>query len=507
MGIRSGDHLRWRDGWAHYRRGVPADCRTAFGCWEWSKSLDTRDRTEAKEREKEIDIEFVRSVKAVREARDPRAVAAHVIGGFRLSDAGRLFRGGLGVSGRLAGFSTDDQQIARQIIGDYGGKLGAQQDVLLSMFREIGDLFSKAVAPELLQQFRDTITAIARHQVGKATEPPGPTVVILPDFCAFRTILTKWSDEQKPAPKTVYSWKRILRKLVACVKSVPTVTEDELFGWNAASLTETDVIGWKDALVAAKLSTTTIRNHLTILRTIYNYAGANKLVPAAVAEGVRRVRYTAKRKPGTKPLGYTDGEAISILTAARRERDPVLRWSPWVAASTGARIDEICGAGVADIMRDAGIYWFRIALDNRDENAEIKTENAERMAPLPAGLIEEGFLEYVDGLPKGGPLFPDLKPDMFGRRGGNGSKRLARWVRAKVNITDKRKKPSHSWRHRYRTIVRNPTHGIGEDVADYMVGHGGSGGEGRSYGEYRDAMVVAIGKLPHPLPEHLGQSG
>jgi hypothetical protein len=32
-----------------------------------------------------------------------------------------------------------------------------------------------------------------------------------------------------------------------------------------------------------------------------------------------------------------------------------------------------------------------------------------------------------------------------------------------------------------------------------MAGHGGNGGEGRSYGEYRDAMVVAIGRLPAPL--------
>jgi integrase len=72
-------------------------------------------------------------------------------------------------------------------------------------------------------------------------------------------------------------------------------------------------------------------------------------------------------------------------------------------------------------------------------------------------------------------------------------------VRDKVGIKDKRKAPSHSWRHRFRSILRNHRYGIGEDVADYMAGHGGNGGEGRSYGEYRDAMVVAIGRLPAPL--------
>jgi hypothetical protein len=97
-------------------------------------------------------------------------------------------------------------------------------------------------------------------------------------------------------------------------------------------------------------------------------------------------------------------------------------------------------------------------------------------------------------------LFPGLKPDRFGRRAGNGSKRVQRWVRNKVKITHKRKAPSHSWRHRFRSILRNPKYGIPEDVADYMAGHGGNGGEGRDYGAYRDAMVEAISRLPSHYP-------
>jgi len=326
----------------------------------------------------------------------------------------------------------------------------------------------------------------------------------VPGFCAFRTIYDKWATEQKPTAKTLYSWKKILGKLVAQLSGVEVVKENELMAWNAASLTEDGVIGWKDALVTKGLAATTIKNHLTILRTIYNYAGANKLVSASVVEAVKAVRFKAKKKPGTKKLGYTDEDARKILTAARDERDPVLRWSPWVAASTGARIDEICGAMVADIEIICGVAWLHIRLDERakdeEQDAQIKTENSERTVPLPAGLIEEGFLKYVDSLPKGGPLFSNLPPDMFGHRGGNGFKRVARWVRERLKITDPRKSPSHSWRHRYRSICRNPRYGIAEDVADYMSGHGGSGGEGRSYGDYADAMVAAVQLLPSPLP-------
>jgi integrase len=323
------------------------------------------------------------------------------------------------------------------------------------------------------------------------------------EFCAFRTIYEKWQKEQKPVAKTVYSWKRILSKLVAHIGNVPSVTEGELMRWNAASLTEQQVISWKDALVAHELHPTTIENHLTILRTIYNYAKANKLVPANAVEAAGAVKYKAKRRPGTKSRGFTDDEARTILLAARQHPDPVCRWSPWLAAHLGARIDEICGAMVADIETIKGVPCFHIRLDNRendpDQEAEIKNENAERIVPLHAALIAEGFLDYVAKLPENGPLFPDLKPDRFGRRGGNGQKRISRWIRDKVQITDPRTRPNHAWRHRFRTLLRNPALQIGEDVVDYLCGHSGNRGEGRNYGGYAEAAVTAITKLPSPL--------
>jgi hypothetical protein len=77
---------------------------------------------------------------------------------------------------------------------------------------------------------------------------------------------------------------------------------------------------------------------------------------------------------------------------------------------------------------------------------------------------------------------------------------VQRWVRNKVKLTDKRKAPSHSWRHRFRSTLRHPKCGVPEDVADYMAVHAGKGGEGREYGEYHDAMVEVISRLPSPLP-------
>jgi integrase len=49
-----------------------------------------------------------------------------------------------------------------------------------------------------------------------------------------------------------------------------------------------------------------------------------------------------KSKAGESIRGFTEGEAITILKAAKAEKDPVHHWIPLIAAYTGARLSEIC---------------------------------------------------------------------------------------------------------------------------------------------------------------------
>ncbi len=52
-------------------------------------------------------------------------------------------------------------------------------------------------------------------------------------------------------------------------------------------------------------------------------------------------------------------------------------------------------------------------------------------------------MQYVKSISVG-PLFFSLPPDKFGRRGGNGSKIIGRWIRS-LGIDDPRLPPSHGW--------------------------------------------------------------
>lgn len=505
--VRSGSHLRLRGSVWWYRRDVPKDARAGFGCTATWKSLGTSDEHEAQRLEKEEDVKFERRLREARDYADPEKRQARMAAayldlvphqGVRIHT---VRRGGFGLTGYLKNaVPAGDEQAVADNVSVALRERGEAQARDAAFLREIAAMLAE-LPPDSTDRCHSDVLNIVRHHGEVASKTP---TITAPGICLWGTIFDHWEAAMKPGSKTVYSWKQIIRKLVVHLSGSLKLTVDEAMAWNAASLSESELIEWKNSLVTG-LSGTTIKNHLTILRTLYNYATDNRLVLPSVAEGVKRVKHKARKRPGTKRLGYTDEEARAILTAARRESDPVLRWAPWLAASLGARIDEICGAMVADVeIEPDGLGWFNIRLDNRqddpEQNPELKSDNAERKIPLHPALVPEGFFAYVGSLPKDGPLFPNLKPDRFGRRGGNGSKRVQRWVRSKVKITDKRKAPSHSWRHRFRSIVRNPRYGIGEDVADYMSGHGGSGGEGRSYGGYRDAMIVAIGRLPSPLP-------
>jgi hypothetical protein len=78
-------------------------------------------------------------------------------------------------------------------------------------------------------------------------------------------------------------------------------------------------------------------------------------------------------------------------------------------AFTSARIDEICGATVRDVRQEGDINFIRIDT-NREKGGSVKNVASIRSVPLHSKIVTEGFLKYVRGLPKDGPLFPDVPP-------------------------------------------------------------------------------------------------
>lgn len=315
-------------------------------------------------------------------------------------------------------------------------------------------------------------TAIQPHSESRPSGPAAaPTARPLP----FADAIALWVAEKRPAPRTVYEWTRITKALEAFVGHA-----------DADRLTADDFIRWKAKMVGAGLKPKTIRDgKLAPVRAILQCAVDNRRLPANPCE---RIVIDVKSRAVEGRRGYTDAEAATILRAASLASDPVFRWVPWLCAYSGARLSEVCQLRVQDVRQEDGIWcmWFAA------EAGSLKNANSERAVPLHEAVLQAGFLDFVRGAPDG-PLFPGLPPDAFGRRGGNGTKVLGRFVR-KLGLDDPRLAPNHSWRHRFKTAGRR--HGLALDIVNAITGHGRKT-VADAYGEFPlPALARELAKIP-----------
>jgi hypothetical protein len=146
---------------------------------------------------------------------------------------------------------------------------------------------------------------------------------------------------------------------------------------------------------------------------------------------------------------------------------------------------------------------LNIRLDHRPENASLKTDESERRVPLHPALVAEGFIRYVQTVKsRDGSLFPELRPDRFGSKGGTATKRIGPGIRELASVmpslADPRLSPSHLWRHRLHDEFRRLNER--KDIEDAIVGHA-SEGSGPGYGEYAiiDMLGPAIEKTRSPI--------
>ena len=292
---------------------------------------------------------------------------------------------------------------------------------------------------------------------------------------SFEELVRGWAAEKRPVERTVYEWKRVFGELAAYLG------HDD-----ARRLSATDLLSWKVRLIELGRKPKTIRDgRLAPVRAVLQWAVDNGRISINVAE---RVSIDVRSKPGEKKRRFTDHEAATILRAAAVEKDVIRRWVPWLCAYSGARISEICQLRAEDVRQVEGVWSISFS----PEAGNLKNVNSERAIPLHPALIDHGFLDFATSV-RSGPLFASLTPDRFGKRGGNGTKVLGRWVRS-LGLNDVRLSPVHSWRHRFKTSGRR--HGLAPDMLDVLTGHAPRT-VADGYGEYpMPALLRELSKIP-----------
>ena len=305
-------------------------------------------------------------------------------------------------------------------------------------------------------------------------EPIQVGTVIMPAL-PFEELIRGWAAEKRPVERTLYEWRRVLKDLTVFLG------HDD-----ARRLAATDLLAWKARLIELGRKPKTIRDgRLAPVRAVLQWAVDNGHLPSNVAQ---RIGIDARSKPGERIRSFTDDEAATILRGADKETDAVRHWVPWLCAYSGARISEICQLRAEDVKRVEDVW----SISFTPEAGSLKNANSERVIPIHPALLDRDFLTFVRTV-ESGPLFAELTPDRFGKRGGNGTKLLGRWVRS-LGLTDVRLSPVHSWRHRFKTSGRR--HGVAPDMLDVITGHAART-VADGYGEYpMQALLRELSKIP-----------
>jgi integrase len=316
-----------------------------------------------------------------------------------------------------------------------------------------------------------------------------------PPSLDFNELLRGWAADRgknidaKPIDRAVYDRLRTAERVATF-----------LGHRDACRVSRADVVRLKEDMQARGRKAATIRNDLSEMKAVWDWGIASGKVPEPNPFGIP---LPAKpKKADTKRVrSFTLEEQRTILSAAR-QRSGIVRWAPWFCMFTGARIGELAQAGRDDIVQEDGIWALRLHAEGEDRS--MKNTQSERIVPLHSALIAEGFLEYVQSIPSGCPLWPEVALSMFGRRHEEGARRVRRWLREVVGITDLAVSPNHSWRHTFSTVARQA--GIPPHIVNAITGHASETAISAGYGDTVQSMPAVLAPYLERIRSPLGNA-
>jgi integrase len=297
--------------------------------------------------------------------------------------------------------------------------------------------------------------------------PPMPPPAGVPTV-PFQTLFEAWRSVAVVKPRTATETRYTLAALKAFVG------HDD-----AAVVTRDDLLRWRVSSKATGITNNTWNNRLSMLNQVFTRGVTDgKLAPNPADTTLRLAKSRTQAR-----LPYSDDDATRILTAARGETAPTLRWGHWIMAFTGMRAGEVLQLTGGDIRQENGL-WF-LAVHEDDPGKSVKTGQA-RNVPIHDALRREGFVDYAQTIGATAPIFPDKKLGKHGLRGERAWNAIGKWVRAKVGITDKQKAPDHAWRHRMEDELRVAD--VSEADRDAILGHARKT-TGRFYGVRGESLA------------------
>jgi integrase len=216
------------------------------------------------------------------------------------------------------------------------------------------------------------------------------------------------------------------------------------------------------------LSAATVNRNLSFISGTLRKARKDGIRPAEVLElDLYRQKETTQARDQRPP--FTTEDVYKLFQhptfrgrqSAARPHNPgneiekdALYWAPLIAASSGARREEICGMRLEEVHLDGPIPYFEIV---PNANRNLKTPQSKRLVPIHSQVLSVGFAEYCTGLRKAGQtdLFPDLRPTTNEKTFGDNLYHRWRTMLDRQLGVDVGGKVFHSFRHYVISTLTN----------------------------------------------------
>ncbi len=373
------------------------------------------------------------------------------------------------------------------------------------------------------------LRAIQQRGAGEPVEtPPLPVPNSTPSTALGQSTLSStfegWKGARSRSPRTVQEYayaiklfgelhgdmplaairKRQARQFREALQDVPvkhfrtgklrTATLPELAAWG------------REHANAQKIGAGTINKLLGALQSVCRWARREELVPDDWTDPFADMRVDgdeSERAPfETKELRAIFGSPV--FTEGHHPeggKGEAAFWLPLLALFTGARLGELAGLRVSDVVQDASVGQVCIyIIADAKAGKRLKTKQSARAIPVHSQLTELGFLKFVAAEAKvrgeRAWLFPQVAPGTTGARAF--SKWFGRYVGAQ-GVTDTAK-VFHSFRHNFTDALRVAD--VADGVSRALVGHTQGGVHGR-YGakdmaaRYRHRLAEAVASVTY----------
>ncbi|EII3144999.1 tyrosine-type recombinase/integrase [Vibrio parahaemolyticus O3:K56] len=152
---------------------------------------------------------------------------------------------------------------------------------------------------------------------------------------------------------------------------------------------------YRDHLIEKGLSAKTVKEYIAANKQFFDYCERIELIEKNVFKAIKAPKSRVAKASQQRDRWQLKELKKLFSSSEYRKKDVQFNWTTKIQLYHGCRPSEVCQLTTSDIQIIEGVPCITISDSEADQR--LKTSNALRIVPLHNQLINEGFLEYVQG--------------------------------------------------------------------------------------------------------------